>query len=382
MEQYMPHLFDQNFPATYQKGYMDTMQQCNSVRYQGRPSQSNISSMHHTYSHMQDNHTALNPIRRKVSLPTPSIPEKMHQGGVPSQNNRLVGKESGSLQNEYSHMQDNHTALNPIRRKVSLLTPSIPETMHQGGVLSQNDRLVGKESGSLQNDLLQCSECSRTFSRTDILRRHILTQDRDLMEFSCRECEKKFRAKWDLQRHENICHSVEEIACKDCPMTFKSAHSLRWHRIKAHDCEAPYKCSFCKRDFVNSANYKGHLRKHKKAGLAIEVDDLKCSHCDEIFQYSNSLQHHVAVCSGEKQKKSFKCPTVPCEKSYSDEKGLKIHIRAAHEKKRHNCEQCNKTFAFKSGLLNHRKICALPLAITNMLLVEDLTQPGRQRIND
>ena len=89
MEQYMPQFYSQNAPPTYQqKGYaLDTMHQHNPVRHQCHlPRLANVNRMQH--SKIQDNHIALHPRRKAVSLPTPSIPEIFHQGSVGSQNGR------------------------------------------------------------------------------------------------------------------------------------------------------------------------------------------------------------------------------------------------------------------------------------------------------
>ena len=62
----------------------------------------------------------------------------------------------------------------------------------------------------------------------------------------------------------------------------------------------------------------------------------------------------------EKVKEDIVCDQ--CGKTFKDKKACKDHIRVQHEKKKiYKCRQCKKSYSYRGGLIDHRKICKGPL---------------------
>ena len=59
-------------------------------------------------------------------------------------------------------------------------------------------------------------------------------------------------------------------------------------------------------------------------------------------------------------KKSRVCDQ--CGKTLGDKKSLEEHVRVQHEKKKiYKCRQCKKSYSYRGGLVDHRKICKGPI---------------------
>ena len=77
----------------------------------------------------------------------------------------------------------------------------------------------------------------------------------------------------------------------------------------------------------------------------------KCSISSKSLARHLRNQHNTTKKSINSETTDFKCET--CEKSYSNAKALKRHIRLVHEGKDHKCEYCGKTFSQAEHLKNH-----------------------------
>ena len=51
-----------------------------------------------------------------------------------------------------------------------------------------------------------------------------------------------------------------------------------------------------------------------------------------------------------------------CGKTFKDKEACKNHIRVQHEKKKiFKCRQCKKSYSYRGGLIDHKKICKGPI---------------------
>ncbi|XP_047741595.1 transcription factor hamlet isoform X2 [Hyalella azteca] len=105
-----------------------------------------------------------------------------------------------------------------------------------------------------------CENCSRVFTDSSVLQKHIRTQHVGARAYACAECGKTFATSSGLKQHTHIHSSVKPYVCESCFKAYTQFSNLCRHKRMHADCRQQVKCSKCNQTFPNST----HLSKHKR----------------------------------------------------------------------------------------------------------------------
>ncbi|CRL07559.1 CLUMA_CG020524, isoform A [Clunio marinus] len=189
----------------------------------------------------------------------------------------------------------------------------------------QNANQIGKKKeNSLQTSRVQCGICEKTLSSVKYLKSHMMLQHLNNAPYSCEVCQKKF-IDWSLlEKHQKIHEGLFDFTCK-----------------------------YCDKRFVLRKVYNQHLRKvHKATKEEIAVmknSDLTCIECNKVFKTSHSMKEHKAWEHGTVDK--FICDI--CGKSFMSRIKLTSHQKYHQEEKMKLCKICPSTFTEEKGLKTH-----------------------------
>ena len=86
---------------------------------------------------------------------------------------------------------------------------------------------------------------------------------------------------------------------------------------------------------------------------AVQVPSKVCTLCKKEFATSTVLKNHIETFHNKNF--PFKCPFEGCDKKYSVESRLKIHIQTHSSEKPFVCDICQKAFHLKADLKSHIK---------------------------
>nr|XP_013812289.1 PREDICTED: zinc finger protein ZFAT isoform X2 [Apteryx mantelli mantelli] len=212
----------------------------------------------------------------------------------------------------------------------------------------------GPEPAEVSPGSLECRKCSRKFSNTRQLRKHIciiVLNDGEEegdggatkivpVEATPRESEpttpettvqdpaqRRGYQEYAIQQtpYEQAMKSsrlgptqLKIFTCEYCNKVFKFKHSLQAH-LRIHTNEKPYKCSYCNYASAIKANLNVHMRKHTG-------EKFSCDYCTFTCLSKGHLKVHI-----ERVHKKIKQHCRFCKKKYSDVKNLIKHIKETHD---------------------------------------------------
>ena len=254
-----------------------------------------------------------------------------------------------------------------------------------------------------------CEQCSRSFSKEEILTRHIARRHENgsPLQIPCNFCNKSytFRSmRWHKKKSHGEVH-VTRVQCESCGKSFNKPQLLELHIKQFHEpgsSASPseglndkglkqFFCHLCVKSYTKIYHLKDHIKNSHKEDIHIqdllvhinsgEFPKISCKPCGKTFDERIELAYHIK--NVHEGLKLYKCRT--CEKSYSshqylthhndtihlglqnftcgkcdeictDVEDLKAHITSVHDDSiTASCEICSKKFNNKYGLNAHIK---------------------------
>ena len=182
-----------------------------------------------------------------------------------------------------------------------------------------------------------CEKCRKHFSQKCALKRHLENSCNEITK-KCKSCKKLFRLNETVMLREKLdkcfeCHKNAEnslnikkkpFPCKNCNKSYKNKRDLNRHLL-SHSDARPHECKLCEKSFKLGHHLKNHLATHSNE----KTYTYKCEKCERYFAKEVYLRNHVMTHTGEKP---YQCTY--CKRSFTWEKSLKNHL-LTHTGKNH-----------------------------------------------
>ncbi|XP_075232956.1 uncharacterized protein LOC142331140 [Lycorma delicatula] len=189
-----------------------------------------------------------------------------------------------------------------------------------------------------------CDACNKTFCGSICLELHCCSLGKINKSNSLyinkrlQTCTKKISDEELMQQNRD----VWEYRCKCCNKRFKSESNLREH-FSEHNYRKRFTCSYCPKSFDRKWNLMSHVNIHTKEKTYM------CDFCQKCFSRKRSLKKHVN--SIHYSEKKFICSI--CQKSFDDIISLTYHLDDHAEFLMFTCNICGKSFNKKGNLKRH-----------------------------
>ena len=170
--------------------------------------------------------------------------------------------------------------------------------------------------------ILKCDICDKQFLKKYNLTRHLNmhklndynfgefsdddegnNENRDIMYYECKICNKKFNESKQLNLHHTNYHvERSEMVCNFCNEKFTLKYNFLLHELECKEKNSKtvkfFTCSICKKNFSKIYNLNRHLatRHENKTKNERFLKKFKCEFCSKAFYECNKLKIHVNNC--------------------------------------------------------------------------------------
>jgi len=216
-----------------------------------------------------------------------------------------------------------------------LLAPASPLSGAVGGGSCARERM-----NKLDNK--ECFKCNRRFRTPSLLRNHIRIHNGE-KPYHCRVCNRSFSEKGNMAKHFQAVHkNARPYVCATCDRNFSQKHQLISHHEAFH-AKRRFACLICSRNCTSNRQLRLHAMRHGP-----DATRLRCKECLHVFStawYLNRVHKRYGLCRGSGSNGSNAPSLCPhCNKSYDDERRLRIHIKAFHSASSSRKEEENHQF--------------------------------------
>ena len=143
---------------------------------------------------------------------------------------------------------------------------------------------------------------------------------------------------------------VDKVKCKHCDFIMQSGKEVKNHLKSVHNM-GYFICKYCGKDIENKNTLQEHeLRKHGNT----EHGTISCEFCGMTFVHNFRLRKHVF--DAHENKRPFICDI--CSKTYKHKGKLADHLLTHSGEKNFLCtrEECGKAFTTKTTLIQHERV--------------------------
>ncbi|KAJ4444784.1 hypothetical protein ANN_06581 [Periplaneta americana] len=215
--------------------------------------------------------------------------------------------------------------------------------------VSQADAISTQPSVKLEDKLMSCKLCRKIFpeSQLEVHRLFHETYNECLNAgVKAERSSKMSTSDTDIlgaASPETLSRNKDVYSCNICPRRFKRSRDLIVHE-RTHGKETSHECDVCGYTTMDNFYFKVHKKRH--------AHQYNCDVCGKGCHTESKLEAHKASHGG----KPFRC--LICDKQYACKKTLfnhkkMFHADAEEKAKFHACEVCGKAFPKKSSLLYH-----------------------------
>ncbi|CAL4146870.1 unnamed protein product, partial [Meganyctiphanes norvegica] len=234
-----------------------------------------------------------------------------------------------------------------------------------------------------------CNLCKSYFANQALLRRHISNCHCNVRKYSCKYCNKKFKRKEHMQRHERIHTGLRPFKCSLCKSSFKQKSHLAGHFTSFHAVnvkgEAHLKCENEKKNYCNVDPLEKVEVKLKCKDFSEQIDAITMNTNDVVLSnILTKITNDITISQKTKENKNYiqfgstintknkvylsdQLPSKAvasnycyhCKSLFASKDILISHVQDVHNNigiHSYSCKYCNKKFKSKEYLKSHKQI--------------------------
>ncbi|CAH1994807.1 unnamed protein product [Acanthoscelides obtectus] len=231
----------------------------------------------------------------------------------------------------YCHTRQVHLRHNPLPVLCKVCQMSF-QTKH---LMKEHMRLTHMD----EQGFYKCDLCGKSYSVLLKLCNHIERIHQKIRKYICDECDKGFNGNKDLEEHYRVEHGGFRYTCEHCKKEFKNKYAHRDH-VQQHEAPKEFRCNICNKSLSARAALHTHRLVHK--------DELDI--CNVCGKGVKCMKSHML---SHAEKKQHECEF--CQKKFAWRTSLVVHMRTHTGEKPYACEFCDKTFAQRPAIIAHRR---------------------------